>query len=808
MFCPKCGSENINTSRFCKKCGKPLPDASQIRQAAPPQVTYAVPQTATLLGQTLDGKYRIDAKLGSGGMGDVYRAMRLLIGDSVAIKTLHAHLANDSQAAERFRREAVTATQLKHRNIVAIYDVGISSVHNIPYILMELADGFSLRELIRRHRILPLDFVVTVTVQVCAALEEAHRLGIVHRDIKPENIVAHQTATGWHVKVLDFGIAKLYNQADIGLTLDGSAMGTPQYMSPEQCLGEPLDGRSDIYSVGILIYEMLAGTVPFKSPTASAIAVQQVQMPPIPPRSLNPNIPPSIEEVVLRALDKRREMRPPTASHLSQELIQAATVAFKSGLAAISETPLEMPEAAREFNAGQISEIRQTPPSHTLSSEILVAGEPAAKTPAEVIKPEAREIFENSEPLEKSEKVEISAESKAEETKSGGAEELAGADLSRVFEDAEHILDEILLDGKDKTAALEEKPASGWKKDSPIVRPGEELEGFDDSSPEVFAKYQAETVLPPEIPAGKPEENTSVETVVSPVAKPVSAPEIEPEPGSKKPFVIGAAAFLVVLALGGIIGFWLLSGSKIVEPTANNNTAVKPSPPVGMALVAGGSFTMGGDEQLYGKEKFTSPPHQVSVKPFFMDIYEVTCEEYKKFIDATGYLPPKNWNGKSYPPGTAKFPVTNVNWDAANAYAKWAGKRLPTEAEWEFAARGTDGRLYSWGSKWQDGMANANNVKKGLVEVGTFKGASPFGIYDLIGNAWEWTSTTLEPYPGGTLPTIEAGREIKIIRGGGWQSDTENATATRRGFYGARDEVTYGYENMSFRCVKDVTENQ
>src|SRR5215203_2618269 len=186
MFCPKCGVENINTSRFCKKCGKPLPGASQIRRAASPPAADAARQTAALLGQTLDGKYRIDAKLGSGGMGDVYRALRLLIGDSVAIKTLHAHLAGDPQAAERFRREAVTATRLKHRNIVAIYDVGISNAHNITYILMELAHGFSLREIIRQHRILPLDFVVTVTVQVCAALEEAHRLGIVHRDIKPE----------------------------------------------------------------------------------------------------------------------------------------------------------------------------------------------------------------------------------------------------------------------------------------------------------------------------------------------------------------------------------------------------------------------------------------------------------------------------------------------------------------------------------------------------------------------------------------------------------------------------------------------
>lgn len=202
MFCPKCGVENFNTSKFCKKCGKPLPNVSQIRQATSPQFGYQTPQSVGLIGQILDGKYRIDAKLGSGGMGDVYRATRMLIGDSVAIKVLHPHLATDAQAAERFRREAVTATQLRHRNIVALYDVGISAAHNVPYILMELAEGFSLRQIISQYRVLPLDFVVTVTAQICAALDEAHRLGIVHRDIKPENIIANQSANGWHVKVL------------------------------------------------------------------------------------------------------------------------------------------------------------------------------------------------------------------------------------------------------------------------------------------------------------------------------------------------------------------------------------------------------------------------------------------------------------------------------------------------------------------------------------------------------------------------------------------------------------------------------
>lgn len=345
MFCPKCGSENFDTNKFCKKCGKQLPARTQgISQ------NFSMPQQPSLYGQVLDGKYRIEAKLGSGGMGDVYRATRLLIGDSVAIKILHPHLAIDPQAAERFRREAVTATQLRHRNVVAIFDVGISAAHNVPYILMELAEGFSLRQMINQYRVLPLDFVVTVAAQVCAALEEAHRLGIVHRDIKPENIIANQTTTGWQIKILDFGIAKLYNQADIGLTQDGSAMGTPQYMSPEQCMGEQLDGRSDIYSVGIVLYEMLCGTVPFKSATASAIAVFQVQNSPRALRSINPNIHPDVEAVILRSLEKAPDARQRTALQLSQEMIKAATTAFKSGTAEVSPVPIAAPDVAPEFD--------------------------------------------------------------------------------------------------------------------------------------------------------------------------------------------------------------------------------------------------------------------------------------------------------------------------------------------------------------------------------------------------------------------------------------------------------------------------
>lgn len=817
MFCPKCGVENLNTSRFCKKCGKNLPDASQIRQATPGNYGYGQPQPGVnLLGQVLDGKYRIEARLGAGGMGDVYRATRLLIGDSVAIKVLHAHLARDSQAAERFRREAVTATQLRHRNIVALYDVGISAVYFVPYILMELAEGFSLRQIINQYRVLPLDFVVTVTAQVCAALDEAHRLGIVHRDIKPENIIANQTANGWHVKILDFGIAKLYNQSDLGLTQDGSAMGTPQYMSPEQCMGEQLDGRSDIYSVGIMIYEMLAGTVPFKSAAASAIAVHQVQTPPAPPRVLNPNIPPQVEEVVLRALEKRREMRQQTAQKLSQELIQAATTAFKSGVAAVSVVPIAAPDVEPEFDAAGEDETNQTPTSHTLSSEILVEhessgdgsdddeSEPPAGKPETAAEAARDEKPVEAPPVGEAENPEVIESAKPDESvvpverpsaplESGSifdelpeispepTEISRNQELSLVFEDAEHILDDIFPDEKpsiDNVSAAQ----------PPTTVPEIDDRQTVDSAPE--QNFQAAQ---------------GWEVAAEPPTSASSGGEAESKPGNAKLFIIGGIALAAVAVLTGSIalGVWYFAGKR-TAPNASSDassptseTTKKNEPPAGMAYVPGDEFMMGSS----AGDEFSGPAHKVSVKPFFIDLTEVTNEEYKKFTDAAGYKPPPDWKNGAFPEGKAKLPVTGVDWDAASAYAKWAGKRLPTEEEWEYAARGTDERVYPWGNEWKKEFANADKQNASMTEAGKFAGKSPFGLVDMSGNAWEWTATDAKAYPNGkSFPTQSL--EPKIIRGGFWGSSQKEATTTFRGAWGARTENNY--KNTSFRCAKDV----
>jgi formylglycine-generating enzyme required for sulfatase activity len=313
MICSACKTSNTEGARFCLNCGGSLGVETPISQS--------LNSNQNPLGVTIAGKYHLDAKIGAGGMGAVYRATRLIIGDEVAVKILHAE-QNDPKAAERFRREAQASARLKHPNAVTIYDFGVTD-DGLQYLVMELVEGESLRQIIKHQGPITPSASVEIMNQVCAALDEAHRHNIIHRDIKPDNIIIHATPSGLRVKVLDFGIAKLRDDAAGNLTQTGSILGTPHYMSPEQCLGEELDAAADIYSVGIVLYEMLCGRVPFNSPVSTAVVVQHVNQPPAPPRSVNASISREVDAVVLRALAKRPESRPKSAGALARELSAA-----------------------------------------------------------------------------------------------------------------------------------------------------------------------------------------------------------------------------------------------------------------------------------------------------------------------------------------------------------------------------------------------------------------------------------------------------------------------------------------------------
>ncbi|MEA2828140.1 MAG: eukaryotic-like serine/threonine-protein kinase [Actinomycetota bacterium] len=266
--------------------------------------------------QVLGGRYRIVSHVAKGGMAEVYLGHDQLLDRPVAIKVLVPDLAPDATFVERFRREAQAAAGLNHHNVVSVYDFGQDD--GAYYIVMEYVDGPTLRDIIRSEGPMAPARVIEVGAEIAAGLAAAHQRDLLHRDMKPANVL--MTASG-NVKVADFGIARAAHSAREGLTMPGAVVGTATYLSPEQAMGEPLDQRSDVYSLGMVLYEMLAGRAPFSGDTPVAVAYKQVNEVPPPPSVYNPDVPPALDGIVMRALAKRAADRQQSAEALRAELL-------------------------------------------------------------------------------------------------------------------------------------------------------------------------------------------------------------------------------------------------------------------------------------------------------------------------------------------------------------------------------------------------------------------------------------------------------------------------------------------------------
>ncbi len=318
LACPRCSAPCGETHSFCFACGGSLEPAAATEDP--------------LVGRTLPGGYRVTHMVGVGGMGRVYCAEQVALGRTVAVKVVHPHLADDELACARFLNEARTASRLSHPNSVAIFDFGRTELGQ-PYIVMEYLRGRDLARVAHDEGPLPLRRIADVLKQTLAALEEAHALGIVHRDLKPDNIVLEPLRSGSDfVKVVDFGLAKILEETPApssagrgALTRPGLVCGTPEYMSPEQGRGDPLDGRADLYSLGIVLFELLTGHMPFAADTATKTLLLQLNEPAPDPRNVAPDraIPAAFAAVTTKALAKARADRYQTARELSDALEQA-----------------------------------------------------------------------------------------------------------------------------------------------------------------------------------------------------------------------------------------------------------------------------------------------------------------------------------------------------------------------------------------------------------------------------------------------------------------------------------------------------
>jgi serine/threonine protein kinase len=358
MNCSRCNQELTNQAKFCNKCGLSISDAMNAatrisandagKSASRPEEIETKVSTTPVsanptTGRVLESKYELLELLGEGGMGSVYRARRLRIGDFVAVKILHEKFVTEEAALERFRREAQAAALLHHPNIVGIYDYGEDLDKGIPaFIVMELVSGEPLRNILEREKQLPYQRAVSLIQTACAGVGAAHRRHIVHRDIKPDNFIVlppESEGDSETIKVVDFGIAKLRDLAGANnLTQTGIVMGTPYYMSPEQCRGESLDSRSDVYSLGATLYEMIVGSPPFTAPTVTGVVAKHLtEQPPRLPFHLG--VPPAVEAVIRRALAKDPNARQADASGFAKELQTALSTSATVPILATATAP-------------------------------------------------------------------------------------------------------------------------------------------------------------------------------------------------------------------------------------------------------------------------------------------------------------------------------------------------------------------------------------------------------------------------------------------------------------------------------------
>ncbi|MCY1044739.1 serine/threonine-protein kinase [Corallococcus sp. bb12-1] len=375
MYCPSCGADAEDSSRYCPACGATL------LRAAEGGDEY--------VGKTIASKYRVEALIGEGGMGKVYRARQLALDKVVVLKVLRHTLLSDERTVARFQREAKAASRLNHPNSISVLDFGQAD-DGALFIAMEYVSGQDLHQILSREWPLGEARVVRIAVQILNALSDAHGAGVIHRDLKPENIMVEQRRNEPDfVKVLDFGIAKITDVQDEGpaLTRAGFVCGTPEYMSPEQARGAVLDYRSDLYAVGVILYQLITGLLPFESDSAVGFATKHLTEEPPPPSRRRPEarISPGMERLILRVLSKDPDDRPANAAAFKAELLAVDKERRRGGA---NDTAPRRPQAAnvlapipRKSQAAQNQDARNNTGWNDVTVEATVRALPDSRTP-------------------------------------------------------------------------------------------------------------------------------------------------------------------------------------------------------------------------------------------------------------------------------------------------------------------------------------------------------------------------------------------------------------------------------------------
>jgi len=311
MKCPKCETINPPDSKFCKECATPLPSGAQDKSSFTRTLETGTDELTR--GTVFASRYEIIEELGTGGMGRVYRVHDIQLNEEVALKLIKPEIAAEKRVVERFRNELRTARKITHKNVCRMHD--LHEEGKTLYLTMEYVRGEDLKSLLHRMKSLTIGAAISTARQIAEGLDEAHKLGIVHRDLKPGNIMIDKDG---NAKIMDFGIARVRQEK--GITGEGAVIGTPEYMSPEQVEGKEADQRSDMYALGVILYEMVTGRVPFEGGTPFSVALRQKSETPVNPRTLSPQIPQSLSSLILRCLEKSREKRYQSAAEMLGDL--------------------------------------------------------------------------------------------------------------------------------------------------------------------------------------------------------------------------------------------------------------------------------------------------------------------------------------------------------------------------------------------------------------------------------------------------------------------------------------------------------
>ncbi len=881
-----------------------------------------------LVGREFDG-LRIEALLGEGGMGTVYRATQLNLNRAVAVKVVQGMTGRQlAECRERFQREALAVARVSHPNIVQVYDVG--TVDGAPYISMEYVRGSNFDQLIEEGGALPERDALELTLQAARGLAVAHEAGLVHRDIKPGNLMLDQRGV---VKVMDFGLAKGLEGVTT-LTRSGQLLGTPAYMAPEQLDARPVDNRADLYSLGVTLFELLTGERAFVGDTPLQLIGQRLRQGPPDPKARRPDVSDGARALVLDLLQNDPAQRVPTAGDLARRIegLLAGLPAAPSGPSGTGTTIVSpgtrarvklleepTPSTVRPLGRGETFLVHEggtpaPPPLATRRSWIplvAAAGLLAAGGAALVVLgtgapgPATSSVLPPSErptgpaPATGPAPVAPSPAPAATDPPPAPVPDPAEAAARREATEAARLLeervvaalaraDEPLATGRlaEARAALSDLPAadprvSGRLRD--LLAKEEARRAAEE------ARVAEETRRRAEEGAREAERTLAAATAAlreglwedadagarrlrgsSEVPAPAGLPALERDLSDAREALAAARAAAArgenreaERALDRVAG---LSPGHAGAGTLREKTRGLPDGLVAagtddaaralflnvadgaiLVRVPEGTYPCGGEDGAARPSE--RPAHRVRLSAYFVDRDEVTNDRYGKFLASLATAPdPHARCHRDEPPGRdhrpafgaepgwsdPERPVVGVDWYDAYAYAAWAGLALPTEAQWEAAARGPEGRRYPWGGTADVGRANAadahvvvaatplarwGETMRSLAAAqarttprGSFPdGRAECGAADLAGNVWEWCldSYDAKAYAGrdGALDPVRDGPGWRVVRGGSWYLPIEHARgANRWRLPPSGGEPAKGLEarrrDVGFRCAR------